>query len=264
MALIAMVTYDTEENDRHWMTKETLEQLNRVTNLYDRHRLFIVDNGSDEGTVKLLRVVASRWNNTTLIENGENIGTARAVNKAWMERRPGEVCVKMDNDVVIHHDGWLDEIEEVFKRSPDIGIVGLKRKDLEERPSHPHEHYRSQLWMLPHEKGQRWIVVEAVNHVIGTCQAYNPLLLEKIGYLEQGDSLYGFDDALASVRSHVAGFANVFLPHIDIDHIDPGGTDFTEWKQGVAAGHLASFRKARLEYQNGTRPLYCGPEGRPW
>lgn len=258
-----MVTYDTEENDRHWMTAKTLDSLAATVN-FKRHRLVVVDNGSTDQRTGFLLSDGQDLVPFTLIRNPKNIGTARAINRGWQLRHTWEHAVKMDNDVVIHQVGWLDQIEEVFNRDPKIGICGLKRKDLMETPWQPNEWFRSKLCMLPHVDGQRWIIVEEVNHVMGTCQAYNSLLLDKIGYLEQGSSLYGFDDSLAAVRSQLAGFKNVFLPHIEIEHIDPGGTAFTQQKLDIAGKNIPAYQAAKKAYMDGTRPLYCGPEGRPW
>ena len=277
MALISIAMFDSKENNRFDMTMRTLASLAKTVD-FNHHRLFVVDNGSDP---ELLQKVKDTQHEQTyygayyaqmygemppfmLIENGENLGTAKAVNKGWAHRKEDEVCVKMDNDVVIHQAGWLDLIEEVFRRDPTTGICALKRKDLEERPNHPNTWFNSTLRMLPHEKGTEWIVVEEVAHCMGTCQGYNPRLLEKIGFLEQGDSVYGFDDSLAAARCNVAGFSNDFLPHIVIDHIDPGGTEYTEWKVKIAGDHWQAYHIAVAEYRAGKRPLYCGPEGRPW
>jgi len=269
MALVAIVTYDTPENDRWWMTRQTIESLS-TTVKSEHHRVIVVDNGStDERTLNFLFGSHGPPHLQTevpsfIIRNEENLGTARAINQAWILRHPDEVAVKMDNDVVIHQDGWLDIIEETFLREPSIGILGLKRKDLDERPGNPISHYQSVLHMIRQEKGERWIVVEYVNHVMGTCQAYNPLLLEKIGYLEQGDTPYGFDDALSAIRCKVAGFKSAFLPCIEIDHIDPGGTDYCKWKTDIAGKNFTAYNEAKDDYFNGKRPIYCGPEGRPW
>lgn len=253
MALIAMAVWDTEENDRSWMTEQTLDSLSRTVD-FNKHRLIISDNGSCPATHEVY--LAYSHIISALIENGNNIGTAKAVNRAWEMRRPDEVAVKMDNDVVIHQAGWLDLMEEVFQRESTIGICGLKRKDLDECPWAESPWYQSTLSMLPHEKGQRWIIVEEVNHVIGTCQAYNPLLLDKIGFLYQMDGLYGFDDALASLRSNLAGFRNVFIPHIEIDHIDPGGTPYQRWKEQYGWNMMSKYDRIRREYLDGERPLY--------
>jgi GT2 family glycosyltransferase len=223
-----------------------------------KHRIVVSDNGSCEETQELYENMGEFFP-LTVIKNGENIGTARAINRGWSLRKPGEHAVKMDNDCVVNHSHWADEMEEVFERDPSIGICGLKRKDLEERPDHQCEHYRSTLRMLPHQPGQRWIVVEEVNHVLGTCQGYSSALLEKIGYLYQGQDQgisYAFDDVLASFRARMADFRVVFLPYIDMDHIDPGGTDYTEWKQKVAGEKMTWLSNVMVEYRMGKRPLY--------
>jgi GT2 family glycosyltransferase len=161
----------------------------------------------------------------------------------------------MDDDVIIHQHGWADEMEEAIRREPQIGIVGLKRKDLQERPDHEERQFQSVLMMLPHAPGERWVVVERVKHLMGTCQMYNSALLDKIGYLYQ-PSLYGYDDTLASYRSQLAGFINVFLPHIPIDHIDPGGTPYQHWKEKDAGENAQLVSDIVDEYIAGTRSIY--------
>jgi glycosyltransferase involved in cell wall biosynthesis len=254
-----MAVWDTLENQRSALTCQTYNGLLHTVD-FRQHRLVVVDNAStDEKTWELLREIRDAGH--TVISNPENRGTALAINRGWQLRRPGEHCVKMDNDVVIRNAGWADLIEEVFRRSHRIGICGLKRKDLDERPDHPGSWYRSTLQMLPHEAGQLWIVVERVNHVMGTCQAYSSALLDQIGYLYQLGGLYGFDDALAAERCRLAGYLSVFLPHIEIDHIDPGGTEYTTWKQVYAGQHMAAYQAALGHYQDGSWSLWHNPDG---
>jgi hypothetical protein len=112
--------------------------------------------------------------------------------------------------------------------------------------------------MLPHKPGEKWIVGEIVNHVMGTCQGYSPTLLDKIGYLYQ-PRLYGFDDALAAARCKVAGFLSVFLPHIEIDHIDPGDTAYQGWKEKVAGEDMAEYNRIVNGYFDGSIPIYYNP-----
>jgi len=273
MALIAMAVWDTEENGRSKFTKDTLNSLGQTISVYDgKHRIVVVDNGSCQETKALLSIVSySNW--CQVITLPENIGTAKAINKAWQLRKPGENCVKMDNDVVIHQpvfgeddnpidqDSWIDILEECIKREPTIGIIGLKRKDCIETPWNTMEWYRSELVMLPHEPGQRWLIVEKVHHVMGTCQMYSSACLDKLGYLYQMGELYGFDDALASVRANVAGFITVHYPHIVIDHIDPGGDAYYEWKKQSSGLAMKRFNVEAQAYRLGYKPVYCGPEG---
>ena len=249
MALISLAVWDTEENGRTEYTAKTLETLYLTVNTR-KHRIIIVDNGSCEATQKLLNKAAR----IEVIRLHENIGTAKAVNKAWQLRKPNENCVKMDNDVVIHSRDWVEDMERAIKLDAAIGIVGLKRKDCWEEPSRT-DFYKSSLEMLPHVPGEPWLVVERVNHVMGTCQMFSSELLDKIGYLYQ-PRLYGFDDALAAIRCQVAGFYSCFLPHIEIDHIDTGATAYQGWKEKHAGEDMAEYNRLKNGYLSGTIPVY--------
>jgi len=257
--LIAMAVYDTAENKRSWMTQATCQSL-KDTVEWDRHRLIIADNGSCDETQDLYSVLKYEIPDLKVIWNGTNLGTAMAINKAWKHRRAGEHAVKMDNDVVIHQPNWANYMEEVFARDEKIGILGLKRNDLMEAPWEQ-GWAKSELRMIPHEPGERWFVVEEVLHVMGTCQAYRTELLDKIGFLYQMQDLgntYGFDDSLAAVRCHKAGYRCGFLMGVHIDHIDPGATKFTVWKQRQAGAMMDDFQRVRREYETGARDIYYG------
>ena len=163
MALIAIAVYDTQANKRTGLTEKCIESLGRTVN-FTRHRLFVCDNASCDETLYLYKVLKLKVP-FIVIHNNENLGTATAINKAWALRRPGEHCVKMDNDCVVHEQDWPDLMEDVFRRDPAIGICGLKRKDIWESPEDPHprgDYYQSKLEMLPHEPGERWLVIEEV------------------------------------------------------------------------------------------------------
>jgi GT2 family glycosyltransferase len=250
MALIAMAVYDTEENNRTEYTKRTIHSLMQTVNMA-KHRIHVIDNASCKATKKLLQDFAAH---ITIHTNGQNLGTAKAVNIAWKERQPGEHCVKMDNDVVIHQKDWCDDLEKAIELDPKIGIVGLKRKDCWENPNHEQLMYRSELKLLG-GGNNKWLPIEKVNHVMGTCQMYNSDLLDKIGYLYQ-PRLYGFDDIISAIRCHIAGFYSCFLPHIDIDHIDTGGDEYTTQKQDMVQEQLTQYYLIRKQYLSGQRDIY--------
>ena len=268
MSLIAMSVFDTIENKRTEYTKRTVNSLFNTVD-FMKDRLIISDNGSCQETLDFYKDVQNEFigaleNAPKIIYNGKNLGTAEAINLAWKERLPGEHCIKMDNDVVINYDiyinhkGWVREMEEVIEREPKIGQVGLKRKDLMESPTVPDPHFRSRLVMLPHTNGQRWITVEVCNHILGSCVMHSSALLDKVGYLYQL-GVYGFDDSFMSLRSQKAGFMNVFLPHIDIDHIDDGSNPYTEEKRKLADAVWADYQIIAREYVSGKRNVYYNP-----
>lgn len=191
-----------------------------------------------------------------MITNTENLGTAKAVNKGIKLRQPGEYVIKFDNDVVWHKSGWVEEMEEVINRMPLIGILGLKRKDLLESPYAINTDQRSRLLEVPHKPGEKWYVVEDCKHVMGTCTMLNHALLDRVGYFYQMNGLYGFDDSLLCVRSSVAGFMNCFLHGVEIDHIDPGGTEYTSWKEKYAGEILSKYGQEEAAYKSGVKDVY--------
>lgn len=257
-ALLAMAVHDTVKNQRTEYTRKTLKSLESTVDFF-KHRLFIVDNDSCEETKDILGEFQYKYFNKVFhITNTPNIGTAEAINLAWKYREKGENCVKLDNDVLIHRKGWVDELEEVIIREPKIGQIGLKRKDLEESPNQTNPHFKSSLKMLSHEKGERWIIIEEANHIMGTCVMHSSALLDKVGYLKQC-GLYGFDDSLMSFRSKKAGFINCFLPHIEIDHIDTGENPYTKEKQALANEAWPKYQQLIQDYQSGKENIYYNP-----
>jgi GT2 family glycosyltransferase len=252
MALIAMAVHDTEENKRSKYTKETLESLFRTVD-FENHRLIIVDNNSCVETKNIISEFVTYTNrNIDVIFNSENVGTAKAINQAWAMRKPGETLIKMDNDCVINHFGWVEDMEIAMLKG-GYGIMGLKRKDLLQSPT-AEDIWKTTLKMIPHEKGEPWYVVEESEDIMGTCTMFHPTLTDKMGGLMQS-GLYGFDDTLACIRAKLLGYKLAFLPHIDIDHIDEGGDAYTEWKRKYAGDRMKEFYEIKQGLINGTIPI---------
>jgi GT2 family glycosyltransferase len=252
MALIAIAVHDTVENGRSKYTKETLDSLYNTVD-FENHRLIIVDNGSCIETKNIISEFLTYTNrNIDVITNFENVGTAKAINQAWAMRQPGETLVKIDNDCVINHFGWVEDMEIAMLKGK-YGIMGLKRKDLLQSPT-ADDIWKTTLKMIPHEKGEPWYVVEESEDIMGTCTMFHPTLTDKMGGLMQS-GLYGFDDTLACIRSKLLGYKLAFLPHIDIDHIDEGGDAYTEWKRKYAGDRMKEFYEIKQGLINGTIPI---------
>jgi GT2 family glycosyltransferase len=259
-----MAVYDTDENKRSSLTEQTL--LNLIEqNDFTHHRIFISDNGSCEATRKFYTHFQEAFGkyfpkeNLTIHLNGKNLGTASAINIGWRTRKSTEYAIKMDNDVVVHYEGWIDLMEEAMLRQPKLGILGLKRGDLEEHPNNGNPEWRTTLVMLPHNRGEKWIVVEQCKGVFGTVQMYSPTLLTKIGYLVQ-PTKYGFDDILAGLRCNLANLAQAYLPGVHIEHIDRERTDYWSEKEKSAGRDMPAFNKMKEDLMSGKMPIYYEPK----
>jgi GT2 family glycosyltransferase len=251
-AMISMAVHDTVENKRSKYTKRTFKSLHETVD-FENHRLIIIDNNSCKETKNIISEFLTYANkNIDVITNIENVGTAKAINQAWAYRKPNEVVIKMDNDVVINNYGWVEEMELAMKLG-GYGIMGLKRKDLMQSPN-ASNHWKTELKMLPHEKGDNWVVVEESADIMGTVQMFHPELINKMDGLMQA-GIYGFDDTLACIRAILLGYKLAFLPHIDIEHIDVGGDAYTEWKRKYAGEKMEEFYKIKEGLINGTIPI---------
>lgn len=270
MSLIVMVVFDTVENDRTKYTAATLESL-RTSVDWSKHRLIVSDNNSCQATLDLYHKYGPGkfGEKSFIIYGSENVGTAEGWNHGVRFREPGEHVIKIDNDIVINKcNDWVEQMENVIRLRPDIGQVGLKRKDCSETTTNPHPFYRSTLIQLPHTPGEPWVVVEKQFHVMGSCVMHSSALLDKIGFMYQ-IGLYGFDDSFMSARTIKGGFLPVMLPHIDIDHIDDGANPYTAHKQKLAnnvwaAGQyketMQGINEGKFYYDGKTKELTICPE----
>lgn len=255
MSLIAMCVYCTKTNDRADYLRRCIYSLHNTVD-FTKHRLVLIINGT---TIQSERFIdfAKKTLGATIIRPNENIGTARGINMALALRNDGENCIKCDEDVVWHENGWADQLEEVIKIDQTIGIVGLKRKDLRQTPYDPDPSFKSELRQLPHLPGERWIIVEETNDIMGTCTMLSSNLLDKIGGYYQGEgNVYAFDDTLINLRAGLAGFKKCFLPHIEIDHIDTGGSPYSQEKIELANKAWPGYHLLHQAYIEGTRPLF--------
>lgn len=229
-----MCVYATEENGKLKYVKECLASLLDTVDLI-KHRLIVVNNSAYEPTVVFLNSLAHKKAvNGAVMHQYKNLGTSAGINVAIRLREPGELVIKADDDLTWGESGWVEKLEEVC--TGDVGIVGLKRDDV-------YGEFR--------KEGNLWWT----DDIFGTCTAYNPLMLDKVGYSCQ-PSLYGYDDVLMSVRSVAAGFRNCFRVDIPITNLDEGGTAYTEWKKREAGVYLKEVGIMCDMYRDGSLDVY--------
>jgi len=260
VAILVSAIWNTEANGRLPLTRQFLMSLGETVD-WNRHRLVLVDQGSIPETKEMLKLCeldGYDFPPATVITLPENIGTARGINKGWALRKPGEVCLKVDDDWCTDTVGWMDIMEECFAKDPALGLVAIKRRDLTQwaGPREPAGE-PTRLIALPRKLGERWLIIEKCRNSFGTCQAYRPELLDRMGGLAQ-PSTYGFDDCLSDVRCEIAGFYAAFLPWIDVEYLDKNPPDhpYQLEKEAEAARVMPEFEQWVNEYRSGKRSIY--------
>jgi N-acetylglucosaminyl-diphospho-decaprenol L-rhamnosyltransferase len=108
---IVLVTY----NDERFLP-QYLARLDATT--YEPRELIVVDNGSTDATLELLRARDHRLN---LVENAPSVGFGAACNQA-AEITKGEFLVFMNADVWVTPE-WLAQLVNRMREHPDAGIV---------------------------------------------------------------------------------------------------------------------------------------------
>ena len=260
--------------NRQWMVEKAITSwLDLVpSGLWD---LYIVDNGSDDGTAEWVADLARSFDFVHAILLDKNLGTAVALNLAWRESKEGQHRIKADSDVVVHTHGFLEKMVECLDAMPELGIVGLRRDDLIEHPDHENPWYRSSYRDLQLPSGGI-AHLEMVNHAMGTFTMYNRTVTDSFGYLYQMQdkgNVYGFDDSMACYRMMALSFERAFLRgwddvSVNIDHIDPGEGDgkdernaeYTLWKQQQAAIWMPRYREIVDQYTEGSRGSFYRAE----
>jgi glycosyltransferase involved in cell wall biosynthesis len=113
-----LVTYNRLE-----YTKQTIETyLDTITVPYE---LFVVDNGSSDGTVEYLRKLGEEKKIKLLIENSINKFPGFAMNQGWGHAHPkAKFLHRSDNDLV-YKKGWVELALQAFEDFPKMGQLGL-------------------------------------------------------------------------------------------------------------------------------------------
>ncbi len=115
-ASIVLVTYDNRE-----LTRLCLDSLDRAT-AYPDYEVIVVDNGSTDGTVTLLRDFAARDGRLRLILNPHNAGFAAATNQG-IRAATGEYVVMLNDDTVVSTHWLARLLAPLAAAGSDVGLV---------------------------------------------------------------------------------------------------------------------------------------------
>ncbi|MBE7438817.1 MAG: glycosyltransferase [Spirochaetales bacterium] len=88
------------------------------------HEIIVIDAGSSDGTLQYLESIKE----VSLQLDGRRIGQARSYNRAFQRARGELVCWLSDDNIVLP--GRLDEVATIMMKYPEIGMTGLKTRDI--------------------------------------------------------------------------------------------------------------------------------------
>lgn len=197
--------------------RKCLLNLNSLS--YPKYEVIVVDNGSSDGSVEMVK---NLFPNVKLIENKENLGFAEGNNVGAKVAR-GKYIAFLNNDA-FPTPGWLQKLVGTAEKDPKIAIVGSKiyrygSKKIESAGAiitYP-------LGVAPgrgageRDKG-KYSEVEEVAYVGGAALLIRKDVFEKLGGF---DSLYFcyHEETDLCWRARLAGYKVIYDPDAIVYHI---------------------------------------------
>ena len=102
------------------LTRACIESV--VAHTRHPHRIFVADNGSDDGTADYLRDLHARGVIHRLFLFEKNVGVAPASNTMW-EASDAPFYLKLDNDIEVLREGWLGDMVRLHRDNPEAKLL---------------------------------------------------------------------------------------------------------------------------------------------
>ncbi|HEY4690056.1 MAG TPA: glycosyltransferase family 2 protein [Anaerolineae bacterium] len=215
--------------------------------------ILVVDNGSSDGSQEMVR---QQFPHVCLIENGQNLGFARANNQA-MAASHGRYVLLLNSDTIVQPKA-IEAMVACADADSTIGVVGaqLLNADGSFQASHTrfptlwHEFlilsrlgrlwYGS--WYPSHGPGQSQQPADA-DYVEGACLLARREAVTQVGGLDEGYFMYAEEvDWCFNMRR--AGWRVAYVPQARIIHLSGGSSKSSTRREALLyRGRVRFFRK---------------------
>jgi len=105
-----------------WYTSRCLRSLEATDYPADRIQVVLADNGSDDGSLELLR---ARFPTLRVVANGANMGFAEGNNRAMRDLDGVDLVALVNNDATVEP-GWLRAMADALVARPELGAAAAE------------------------------------------------------------------------------------------------------------------------------------------
>lgn len=191
---------------------------------YRNFEILIVDNGSTDGSLDLLK---QHYPQIKVIALPHNTGFSFAVNRG-IEAGAGEYIALINNDTKVD-ELWLEKMVLTIKSDADIGSVACKMLSYDDPTIFDGAGDGLRLGMLPARIGHGEKDIGQFNsprYVLGACGGaalYRKSMLDEIGLFDEDFFAY-LEDVDLGLRAQSAGYKCLYTPEAIIYHLGCGTT----------------------------------------
>lgn len=215
---IVILTWNGLDLTRRCLSSIDLEKL--PSNV----QIIVVDNGSKDGTQKYVRSLPR----VTLIENGKNLGYAKAVNIGIRAADPEADIVLLNNDVELIEQNWLKRLAESAYEQEERGVVGVKIVRDDGTLQHCGAYLPlDSIWGQQLASGEvdigQYAGVNECESVVFACVYIKRSTINKVGLLSEDFFAY-FEDTDYCIRTSLAGQKIVVNGDIRVKHSENSST----------------------------------------
>ena len=193
-------------------------------------RFIIINDGSDVETTEYLRKVVFTEKNLLLVENHNNIGYTKTINRG-MKLSDAQYVLILNSDTIVT-DNWLDKMINVMKNNDKIGIIGplSNAATWQNIPR-----LRNNQGDFSINKLRKNISLEKMNQIVeisskkffpsvplvnGFCMMIRREVINKIGYMNEEMFPLGYGEEIDyCIRAKKAGFDLAIADNVYIYHV---------------------------------------------
>lgn len=235
---ITVVTHNRLE-----ITRRTIESVLRFTR--EPYALCVVDNASDDGTRDYLLALQTENRIRHLTLFAKNMGVACACNTGWAAQ-DADYFLKLDNDIEVLHQGWLENLTQFFRPGSRVGAVAYKVIADDAPPAM--------------RIGST--AIYDVEFCGGACLLTSRAVRAELGNFCEDYGVYGEEDADFGVRVGLSGRLNIFVDGAGhVLHNDDQGYNVRMGpikSRSARKRNIEQFQSNVHSYDTGLRPLHVG------
>lgn len=244
-----------------------------ATRTAHRHRIILIDDGSDAETAALLQAFAAATDNVLLVRHDVALGYTKAAN-VGLRLSEAEFVVLLNSDTVVTRH-WIEKLMDVAFSKPHIGLVG-PLSNAASNQSLPDfrgtagqtavndlppgmEPEDMNAWCEAHARREGCVHAALIH---GFCLGITRALIDRIGVFDEENFKFGYgEEDDYSFRAVDAGFALAIATHTFVYHAKTQsyGTDRRKALSKAGGVRLRELH-GRVRVDRATRNLAEDPE----